>query len=82
MRLELTRVGLQAELANHYTTRGAYVDGIMSHMALSGNTLESQYISTPTLWVYISKPSAQAGCDTRSIFKQSLTGLNSVFYFS
>ena len=25
MRLELTRVGLLAELANHYTTRGAFV---------------------------------------------------------
>ena len=25
MRLELTRVGLLVELANHYTTRGAYV---------------------------------------------------------
>ena len=24
MRLELTRVGLLAELANHYTTRGAF----------------------------------------------------------
>ena len=27
-------------------------------------------------------PSAQAGCDTRSIFKRSLTGLNSEFSFS
>ena len=27
-------------------------------------------------------PSAQAGYDTRSIFKQSLTGLNSEFSFS
>ena len=26
MRLELTRVGLLVELANHYTTRGAYDD--------------------------------------------------------
>ena len=25
MRLELTRVGLLVELANHYTTRGAYM---------------------------------------------------------
>ena len=25
MRLELTRVGLLVELANHYTTKGAYV---------------------------------------------------------
>ena len=28
MRLELTRVGLLAELANHYTTRGALRDVI------------------------------------------------------
>ena len=27
-------------------------------------------------------PPAQAGCDTRSIFKQSLTGFNSKFSFS
>ena len=26
MRLELTRVGLQVELANHYTTRGAFAN--------------------------------------------------------
>ena len=26
MRLELTRVGLLVELANHYTTRGTYDD--------------------------------------------------------
>ena len=25
MRLELTRIGLLAELANHYTTRGAFI---------------------------------------------------------
>ena len=32
MRLELTRGGLLAELANHYTTRGAY-----EHMFMSQN---------------------------------------------
>ena len=31
---------------------------------------------------YLSNPSARAGYDTRSIFKQSLTGLNSEFSFS
>ena len=31
---------------------------------------------------YLPNPSAQAGYDTRSIFKQSLTGLNSEFSFS
>ena len=29
MRLELTRVGLLAELANHYTTRGALVVAVV-----------------------------------------------------
>ena len=29
MRLELTRVGLLAELANHYTTRGAFDESFM-----------------------------------------------------
>ena len=30
MRLELTRVGLLVELANHYTTRGAWIDTCVS----------------------------------------------------
>ena len=34
------------------------------------------------LWCYLPNPSARAGCDTRSNFKQSLTGLNSEFSFS
>ena len=32
MRLELTRVGLLVELANHYTTRGAYGGGVVSYL--------------------------------------------------
>ena len=32
--------------------------------------------------ILFTNPSAQAGYDTRSIFKRSLTGLNSEFYFS
>ena len=31
MRLELTRVGLLVELANHYTTRGAYFSSSVPH---------------------------------------------------
>ena len=31
--------------------------------------------------IIFTNPSAQAGYDTRSIFKQSLTGLNSEFSF-
>ena len=33
-------------------------------------------------WYYLPHPSARAGYDTRSIFKRSLTGLNSEFSFS
>ena len=34
------------------------------------------------LLLLFTNPSARAGYDTRSIFKQSLTGLNSEFSFS
>ena len=34
------------------------------------------------IYTYLPNPSTQAGYDTRSIFKQSLTGLNSEFSFS
>ena len=33
-------------------------------------------------WSYLPNPSARVGYDTKSIFKQSLTGLNSEFSFS
>ena len=36
----------------------------------------------PLVWSYLTNPSARAGYDTRSIFKRSLTGLNSEFSFS
>ena len=32
--------------------------------------------------IIFTNPSARAGYDTRSIFKQSLTGLNSEFFFA
>ena len=38
--------------------------------------------STTWWWYYLPNPSARAGYDTRSIFKRSLTGLNSEFSFS
>ena len=37
MRLELTRVGLLAELANHYTTRGASTSPAVSCMSGSSD---------------------------------------------
>ena len=39
-------------------------------------------IETNGEWYYLPNPSARAGYDTRSIFKRSLTGLNSEFSFS
>ena len=36
VRLELTRVGLLVELANHYTTRGAYTSKKCFHIAFTG----------------------------------------------
>ena len=39
------------------------------------------YINQPAK-VLFTNPSARAGYDTRSIFKRSLTGLNSEFSFS
>ena len=47
------------------------------------NLLTSSYglIITTGLEVIFTNPSARAGYDTRSIFKRSLTGLNSEFSF-
>ena len=44
--------------------------------ALQGDTL------APNLLILFTNPSARAGYNTRSIFKRSLTGLNSEFSFS
>ena len=40
------------------------------------------YISQTIYLLYLPNPSARAGYDTKSIFKRSLTGLNSEFSFS
>ena len=46
------------------------------------------YSTAPADWAlpiylsYLPNPSTQAGYDTRSIFKQSLTGLSSEYSFS
>ena len=45
-----------------------------------------QDVAWKTSWerwtIIFTNPSARAGYDTRSIFKRSLTGLNSEFFFS
>ena len=44
---------------------------------------KDDFITDVLLFIFIfTNPSARAGCDTRSIFKRSLTGLNSEFSFS
>ena len=43
-------------------------------MSADGSIYSNMYVFT--------KPFAQAECDTRSIFKQGLTGLNSKIFFS
>ena len=40
------------------------------------------YGTIPLPHTYLPNPSARAGYDTRSVFKRSLTGLNSEFFFS
>ena len=43
---------------------------------------EDFYAAFQKVLVLFTNPSARAGYDTRSIFKRSLTGLNSEFSFS
>ena len=48
MRLELTRVGLLAELANHYTTRGALLNSL-SDMFKFIHTANMSRLSEPMI---------------------------------
>ena len=52
--------------------------------ALLESSSESEHETNENFYQFIlfTNPSARAGYDTRSIFKQSLTGLNSEFSFS
>ena len=53
---------------------------VQSHVE-SYQKLKKWYLIPPCL-ILFTNPSARAGYDTRSIFKRSLTGLNSEFSFS
>ena len=55
--------------------------GVSSNMTHSVNLFFS-LVSVDDYVVLFTNPSARAGYDTRSIFKRSLTGLNSEFSFS
>ena len=46
------------------------------------NWLLNYFLLKRKFFILFTKPSARAGYDTRSIFKRSLTGLNSEFSFS
>ena len=64
-----------------------HVFQVMKHILNSNIKLWSEWIvplaiSENQPWVLFTNPSARAGYDTRSIFKRSLTGLNSEFSFS
>ena len=53
MRLELTRVGLLVELANHYTTKGAFYGNRWSrHLAdfQESNSRQSNYKQVQVIW--------------------------------
>ena len=71
-----------------YKYLGVY-DLIYECLKINMNLIQSKYIcniiikKTPLTEIYIifTDPSAWAGYDTRSIFKRSLTGLNSEFSF-
>ena len=56
----------------------------IKYAMISNYTFWQIYKSTQVHWLpYVcTNPSVWAGCDTRSIFKRSLTGLNSEFSFS
>ena len=62
------------------------------HMKINEDPTHPSSQTLPYIYIYIyiyiyymvlfTNPSARAGYDTRSIFKRSLTGLNSEFSFS
>ena len=65
----------------------AFTRCMMKNIYLNGDLTLNIYLSIYLILYIIhlsifTNPSAQAGYDTRSIFKQSLTGLNSEFSFS
>ena len=64
---------------------GMLDNGVMSLAVQVGREGMSERAPSQQLfagWSYLPNPSARTGYDTRSIFKRSLTGLNSQFSFS
>ena len=56
-------------------------DGDTEYFDIVAGVLQGDTLA-PYLFMLFTNPSARAGYDTRSIFKRSLTGLNSEFSFS
>ena len=76
-----TQTNKQAEMQRH--TKISNFNSIRIRFVYEYNPLLLLLSNTP--WpgvVLFTNPSARAGYDTRSIFKRSLTGLNSEFSFS
>ena len=67
-------------LKNHNLNFRVYFNCIFTFVI--SNKLDMNNIHYKNYKVLFTNPSARAGYDTRSIFKQSLTGLNSEFSFS
>ena len=62
-----------------FETRFFFIVGILKKVEVD---YEHRLVLCLTMLILFTKPSAQAGYDTRSTFKRSLIGLNSEFSFS
>ena len=58
-----------------------FPEGNIDYFDIVARVLQGHTLS-PYLFIIFNNPSARAGYDTRSIFKRSLIGLNSEFFFS
>ena len=64
------------EFDKHLKKAGGHIGRNVEEMTIKMKTIVRKPL------IIFTNPSARAGYDTRSIFKQSLTGLNSAFSFS
>ena len=84
--IQETKVNLEKWLIKVDKSRlpGRFEAWIYNHTILPQNTLASinEFTIAHIEQILFTNPSARAGFDTRSIFKRSLTGLNSEFSFS
>ena len=80
------KCGLVGDWKNPSFVMWVVENGIMYTAYFAKNRLSNQYTWHYTVWqenklvAIFTNPSARAGYDTRSVFKWSLTGLNSEFF--